>query len=77
MEIVKYLIPKYGNEQFELDSDGNTYLHWAAQEGHQEVLKYLVEECGFDLNVENQVGYFVNVHVLYIFSLEWYKLCIR
>ena len=56
VEIVKFLIPKCGDGQFDLDRDGNTCLHCAAQEGHLAVVKYLVEECGFDLYLENQVG---------------------
>ena len=65
MEIVRYLIPKYGDRKFDLDNDGNTCLHYAAREGHLSVVKYLIEECGFDLNLENQVGCCVYVYVLY------------
>ena len=56
MEIVKFLIPKCGDGRFYLDNAGNTCLHYAAREGHLAVVKYLIEECGFDLNLENQVG---------------------
>ena len=55
MEIVKYLIPKFGDRKFDLDKHGNTCLHWAAWEGHVAVVKYLVEACGFDPNLGNQV----------------------
>ena len=55
MEIVKYLIPKFGDRRFDLDNDGDTCLHCAALEGHLAVVKYLIEECRFDPNLENKV----------------------
>ena len=55
METVEYLIPKFGDRKFDLSNAGNTCLHWAAQEGHLAVVKYLVEECGFDPILGNQV----------------------
>ena len=57
MEIVKYLIPKFGDRKFDLDKHGNTCLHCAAWKGHLAVVKYLVEDCGFDPNLGNQVTY--------------------
>ena len=56
MEIVKYLIPKFGDRKFDLNNYGNTCLHYAAQEGHLAVVKYLVEECGFNPNLGNKVS---------------------
>ena len=55
MEIVKYLIPKFGDRRFDLDNYGDTCLRYAAQEGHLAVVKYLIEECGFDPNLGNKV----------------------
>ena len=55
VEIVKYLIPKFGDGKFDLTNAGYTCLHWAAQEGHLVVVKYLVEDCGFDPNLGNKV----------------------
>ena len=68
MEIVKYLIPKFGDRKFDLDNDGNTCLHHAAREGHLAVVKYLVEEYGFDLNLGNKVSCCVYVYILYVVS---------
>ena len=56
MEIVKCLIPKFGDRMFDLDNFGNTCLYWAVQEGHPAVVKYLVEECGFNPNLRNIVS---------------------
>ena len=55
VEIVKYLIPKFGYRKFDLDKHGDTCLHYAAWKAHLSVVKYLVEECGFDSNLGNQV----------------------
>ena len=55
VNIVKYLIPKFGDGSFFLDNDGNTCLHWAAWEGHLAVVKYLIEECRFNPNLANEV----------------------
>ena len=68
MEIVKYLIPKFGDRKFDLTNYGNTYLHYAAQGGHLEVVKYLVEECGFNPNLGNKVSCCVYVYILYVVS---------
>jgi ankyrin repeat protein len=48
LDIVTYLIPKFADKRFESDNNGNTCLHWAAQEGHLVVVKYLIEEGGLD-----------------------------
>ena len=68
VEIVKYLIPKFGDRRFDLTNAGNTCLHYAAQEGHLAVVKYLVEECGFNPNLGNKVSCCVYVYILYVVS---------
>ena len=68
VEIVKYLIPKFGDRKFDLNYAGNTCLHWAAQEGHLAVVKYLVEECGFDPNRTNVVSCCVYMYIPYVVS---------
>ena len=44
LEVVKFLSPKFGTRVHEKDNDGLTMLHWAAEEGHYEVVRYLIEE---------------------------------
>ena len=69
MEIVKYLIPKFGDRRFDLDDAGDTCLHWATKKGHLAVVKYLIEECGFNPNLGNKVSYcYVYVYILYVVS---------
>ena len=68
MEIVKYLIPKFGDRRFDQSNAGNTCLHQAAQEGHLAVVKYLIEECGFNPNLGNKVSCCVYVYILYVVS---------
>ena len=55
MEIMKYLIPKFGDRRFDLDNAGDTCL-CAAQGGHLAVVKYLIEECGFNPNLGNKAS---------------------
>ncbi|XP_047050714.1 serine/threonine-protein phosphatase 6 regulatory ankyrin repeat subunit C-like [Lolium rigidum] len=38
------------------DSDGNTALHWAASRGRLESCRFLVEECGLDVNAVSKLG---------------------
>ena len=39
-----------------IDKFGKSGLHYACQEGHADVVKYLVEECGCDINVCDRDG---------------------
>ena len=42
--MIKFLSPMFGTRVHEKDNDGYSMLHWAAQEGHCEVARYLIEE---------------------------------
>ena len=68
VEIVKYLIPKFGDRRLDLTDAGDTCLHYAALEGQLAVVKYLTEECGFNPNLGNKVSYCVYVYILYVVS---------
>ena len=45
LEVIKFLSPMFGARVHEKTIEGSyTMLHWAAQEGHCEVARYLIEE---------------------------------
>ena len=48
LEVIKFLSPKFGDKVHEKTKDSYTMLHWAAQEGHCEVARYLIEELKMD-----------------------------
>ena len=48
LEVIKFLSRKFGAKVHEKDNDGYTVLHWAAQKGHCEVARYLIEELKMD-----------------------------
>ena len=48
LEMIKFLSPMFGTRVHEKDNDGLAMLHWAAQEGHCEVARYLIEELQMD-----------------------------
>ncbi len=47
---------------FEMDEYGNTCLHFAVAGGSVPVVRYLVDQCGFDLGLRTEVSYGV-VHM--------------
>ena len=55
MEIVKYLMSKFGDSRFDLDSVAQSCLHKAVKEGHLKVVRYFIEEGGFDPNLSDKV----------------------
>lgn len=46
--MIKSLSPKFGMKVHERDNHGYTLLHCAAQGGHSEVARYLIEEVKMD-----------------------------
>ena len=55
LEVIKFLSPVFGARVHEKDSYGFTMLHWAAQEGHCEVARYLIEELKMDPQDKDKV----------------------
>ena len=55
LEIVKYLMPKFGDSRFDLDNLAQSCLHKAVTEGHPKVVRYLIEEGGLDPNLRDNV----------------------
>ena len=48
IEVIKYLLPLFGVRVHEKDMNSYTVLHWAAQEGHCQVARYLITELKLD-----------------------------
>ena len=48
LEVIKYLLPLFGERVHEKDMDYFTMLHWAAQKGHCQVARYLIAELKLD-----------------------------
>ena len=56
LAVAEYLAPKMEGHIFDSDDDGNTALHWAAQEGQLAMVEYLVRSCGLDVKAIDKVG---------------------
>jgi ankyrin repeat protein len=54
-ESIQYLLAQQGNEFGKLTHDGRTYLHWAANKGNSEVMKYLITK-GAKANIVDSHG---------------------
>ena len=48
LEVIKYLVPLFGERVHEKDTNSYTMLHWAAQIGHCQVARYLITELKLD-----------------------------
>ena len=48
IEVVKFLLPLFGERAHEKANTSSTTLHWAAQCGHFQVARYLIEEVHMD-----------------------------
>lgn len=57
IECFEYLfgLPVMDEMKFELNGDGRTCLHVTVEWGHKEAMKYLIDECGFDPNLQDAV----------------------
>ena len=48
IEVIKFLLPLFGERVHEKTNDSCTVLHWAAQKGHCQLARYLIEEVHLD-----------------------------
>ena len=48
LEVIKFLSPMFGARVHEKTENSYTMLHWAAQKGHCDVARYLIEELKMD-----------------------------
>lgn len=56
LEVIKFLAPRFGARVHERDeSSSYTVLHWACQEGHCEVARYLIEDLKIDPQERDKV----------------------
>ena len=55
LEMIKFLSQTFATKVHERDSDGYTMLHWAAQMGHCEAARYLIEKVKMDPQVRTKV----------------------
>ena len=55
LEVVKFLSPMFGAKVHEMDRNGWTSLHHAANSGRSQVARYLIEELNFNPKDKNKV----------------------
>ena len=48
IEVIKFLLPLFGERVHEKDTFSLTMLHWATQKGHYQVARYLIDEVHLD-----------------------------
>ena len=49
-------MPLFGERMFDADENGVTCLHYAVGGGSLSVMRYLVDQCGFDLSLRTAVS---------------------
>lgn len=67
---VKYLVNRFGDSKFDLDNLGQNCLHKAVVHGHRKIVRYLIEECGFDPSLGDLVRCGLLSHISAPRSLE-------
>jgi ankyrin repeat protein len=71
LEILKYILSLPGTKDVKRKrADGTSLVHTAAKCYNKNVMKYLLEEKGFDLNEKDNEGMTVLMHAVYGGSLE-------
>ena len=48
LDVIKYLLPVFRARVHEKTNSSYTVLHWAAQRGHCQVARYLIDEIHMD-----------------------------
>ena len=48
LDVIKFLLPLFGERVHEMDNDSYTMLHFAAEFGHCQVARYLIDELQMD-----------------------------
>ena len=55
IEVIKFLLPLFGERVHDKINTSYTVLHWAAQCGHCQVARYLIEEVHMDSQDRDEV----------------------
>ncbi len=55
IEVIKFLLPLFGERVHEKTNDSYTMLHFAAQCGHYQLARYLIEEVHLDTQDRDKV----------------------
>ena len=55
IEVIKYLLPLFGERVHEKTNDSFTMLHFAAQRGHCQLARYLIQELQMDPQDRDEV----------------------
>ena len=55
LDVIKFLLPLFGARVHEKGLNSYTMLHWAAQKGHCQVARYLIEEVQMDPQDRDEV----------------------
>ena len=55
LDVIKFLLPLFGARVHEKGLNSYTMLHWAAQCGHCQVARYLIDEVQMDPQDRDQV----------------------
>ena len=64
-------MPLFGDRKFEEDENGRTCLHCAVEDGSLPVMRYLVDQCGFDLSLRDDVSCGVIRDTVYVYTNAW------
>ena len=82
--MVRYLCTKFGPDKYDLDSKAHNCLHWASREGHPKVVRYLIEQQGFDPSLMDRVsvwhaapvGHSRAYYYIYVCRTTWTASCL-
>ena len=68
-------MPKFGDSKFDLDNLAQSCLHKAVREGHPKMVRYLIEEGGFDPNLSDKVRRYMVAIVQALHNLMSLSIC--
>ena len=54
--MIKFLTPRFGRKVHDKDGDDGTILHWAANNGHCDVARYVIEDLKLNPQDRDKVG---------------------